>query len=100
MVRLELLKNVSHQYNRSSSIEPGQEIKKLLFSLYVCFVVKGLDRSYIKDAWEAKMLLHLHHKTFQIFTFQVINAHRVIGGLTELVENTYFSLGIGCCHKH
>ncbi len=46
------------------------------------------------------MLLHLHNQSFQVLPFKVVNAYRMIGWLRELMQDTHFPPGIGCCNKY
>ena len=46
------------------------------------------------------MLLHLHNQSFQVLPFKMVDTYRMIGWLRKLMQDAYFSPGIGCCHKY
>ena len=39
-------------------------------------------------------LFHLQHEAFEVFAFGVVDIHGVVGGLMELVEDTYVAAAL------
>ena len=46
------------------------------------------------------MLFHLKDKPFQVFTFGMIYAYRMVGGLCELMEDAHPAAGLGRSSKY